>query len=163
MSQGYLFLSYLNICGDDFRDHVRALAAEDAWVVVGSSCDLLPLAGSISKLKVVVPQSGTALWCDMFAACSDSDSASSLSTSPLVHAWLDFLLSPSRAHDSGIQTGASPLELSDGGNGLCDDVDVELDVKGRFLPNKCLLDRSEFLLPLEPNNLTLFLNSMTRS
>lgn len=143
-------------------EHVRALAAEDAWVVVGSSCDLLPLAGSISGLKVVVPQSGTALWCDMFAACAHS-SDSSLGTSPMVNAWLDFLLSPSRAHVNGLQTGVSPLELLDGEGGICGDVDVQLDAKGRFLPNKCLLDRSEFLLPLDPDNLALFMRSMTKS
>ncbi|GMH42374.1 hypothetical protein BSKO_10293 [Bryopsis sp. KO-2023] len=139
-------------------DHVRALAAEDAWIAVGSSSDLLPLAGANSNLRFLVPGSGTALWSDVFVQPSQTDNPDAFGTSPMLNVWLDFVLSPARTHGGGLQGGVAPLELPEGAvqEGVCEGRDVELDSRGRFLPSDCVLRRSEFLLPADRETVRMY-------
>ena len=48
------------------ENHIRAYAAGDVDVIVGSSQDLLPLAQKSSSSRLIVPASGTALWADIW-------------------------------------------------------------------------------------------------
>jgi len=120
------------------RDAGRALAAGDAWVVVGASPDLLPLSSRSSAVSLAAPPSGLPLWADLWcvpaltaAGGGGGRGAAPGTPSPLLPAWLDYCLSPGRA-DAGrgfgaMGGGASPLVLppreggggsSSGGRGL---------------------------------------------
>ena len=58
------------------RDHVRALGTGDVYAVVGTSADLVPLAERAPSVALVAPQSGTALWADLWAVpAASSDTA----------------------------------------------------------------------------------------
>lgn len=116
----------------DGRDLARALAAGDALAAVGSSADLLPLALRSGAVSLAAPASGTALWADLWCVPAfagggagggggsggrdnggESSSASS-GPSPLLPAWFELALTPSRAEPGrGLRGGggASPLLL----------------------------------------------------
>ena len=47
------------------RYYLKPLILKDAWVAVGWSGDILPTIERYPQIKVVVPQSGTALWSDV--------------------------------------------------------------------------------------------------
>ncbi|CAD7698958.1 unnamed protein product [Ostreobium quekettii] len=154
----------------DDREHVRAFAFGDAWLVVGSSLDVMALSATVSQARLFVPASGTTLWADLFVQPSSSKATRDPGEpSPLIPAWLDFILSPSRSvTTTGLKSGLSPLLLPDTGaegapgqacgsgmNGT-EGLNVALDVKGRFLPPGCVLQRSEFLLPLDRETTDLY-------
>jgi spermidine/putrescine-binding protein len=98
------------------RDAGRALAAGDAWVTVGSSTDLGPLAARSGAVALAAPVTGVPLWADLWtvpALASGGDGG--VDPSPLLAAWLDYCLSAGRA-DAGrglgaLSGGASPLML----------------------------------------------------
>lgn len=148
------------------REHVRAFAFGDAWVVVGTSSDIVTLAATVSQARLITPASGTSLWADVFVLPSRIKGGYDAGDpSPLIHAWLDFILSPRRAATTtGLKRGLSPLLLPDPEEGgVCGslhpdwgDINVELDVRGRFMPNRCILERSEFLLPLDRDTEELY-------
>jgi len=106
------------------RDAGRALAAGDAWVTVGSSPDLGPLAARSAAVVLLAPPEGVPLWADLWAVpalASSGASAPPGTPSPLLPAWLDYCLSPGRA-DAGrgfgaMAGGASPLVLPPAGGG----------------------------------------------
>eukprot|EP00210_Caulerpa_lentillifera_P003894 g3720.t1 len=138
-------------------DHVRALLSSDAWVCVGSSLDLMPLCRVVSDLKIVFPQSGTSVWTDFFVIPSNDASnrtqESVHNPSPLLNVWLDYVLSPARSRQgTGFGSGVSPLvfkgSTKSGGENNDNIKDVEIDTKGRFLPNTTLLKRAELPAPL---------------
>ena len=174
------------------HDHTRALAANDVWAIVGSSLDLIPLASRSSNISITAPVSGTALWADLWSvpahasgisgfldsqhrsniqkAKNDRDAAAAGGSqmqgpSPLLPAWFEFALQPSRMQPSrGLQLGASPLQLpghlsassqkehrefvssSEGGSQLI----------GGVMPTKETLMRSEFLLPLDQDTIAMY-------
>ena len=103
------------------RDAGRALAAGDAWVVVGATPDLLPLDSRSAAVTLAAPPSGIPLWADLWcvpalaASGGGGRGAAPGTPSPLLTPWLDFCLSPGRA-DAGrgfgaMNGGASPLVL----------------------------------------------------
>jgi len=172
------------------RDHTRALAANDVWAIVGSSLDLIPLASRSSNISITAPVSGTALWADLWTvpahasgisgvlhsqhrsnmhkAKSDCDAAAAGGSqmqgpSPLLPAWFEFALQPSRMQPSrGLQLGASPLQLP----GQLSSSQKEHDVVsssewgsqliGGVMPEKETLMRSEFLLPLDQDTIAMY-------
>ncbi|HEY9740889.1 MAG TPA: extracellular solute-binding protein, partial [Coleofasciculaceae cyanobacterium] len=59
------------------NNYLQPLLLEDTWVAVGWSTDVLPLRTSYRQIEAIVPQSGTALWADLWvqpASVSDGTS-----------------------------------------------------------------------------------------
>jgi spermidine/putrescine-binding protein len=136
------------------KDHVRAYAAGDVDVIVGSSDDLIPLAQKSSNSVIVIPASGTALFADFWCVPTGAAGGAEDGTpSPLLPAWFELCVSPSRADSaSGLSRGASPLLLPNENRSksrYCSpirDSHVEQLIMGsRELPSVEVLQRSEFL------------------
>jgi spermidine/putrescine-binding protein len=147
-------------------DHVRAMSAGEVDVVVGWSDDLVPLAERAATAELIVPLSGTALWSDTWCVpTAAAGGAEDGSPSPLLPAWLELGLQPSRVRKS-LRGGASPLVLPA--------VDKNFEKKGCFplrpgkfssenaalgdmlFPSDAVLSRSEFLLPLDANTAAMY-------
>ncbi|KAF3449248.1 hypothetical protein FNV43_RR09976 [Rhamnella rubrinervis] len=150
----------------DSMNYLKAFGAGDAWVAVGWSSDVLPVAKRMSNIAVVVPKSGASLWADLWAI----PAASRLKTnkiggrirgpSPLIHQWIEFCLQAARtvpfvqevipgASPSALETTTvePPIELSKGKPRL----DTNL-VAG--LPPPDILAGCEFLEPLSDSTLS---------
>ena len=122
---------------------------------MGSSLELVPLASRSSSLSILDPASGTALWADLWTVPAHASEGQG--PSPLLPAWFEFGLTPSRIRNGGgLQHGASPLQLPEAmfpgstqamqhaqgtssGSGLV----------GNVIPEQQILRGSEFLLPLD--------------
>lgn len=144
------------------HEHTRALTAHDVWAVVGSSTDLAPLATRSFDVSVTAPSSGTVLWADLWTVPAHATGGSRMQgPSPLLSAWLEFGLMPSRVqHSRGLQQGAAPLELPESVSSKSEGVqagtnaDDELD--GGMMPDAQTLMRSEFLLPLDQETIRMY-------
>lgn len=143
------------------HEHTRALTAHDVWAVVGSSTDLSPLASRSFDVSVTAPASGTVLWADLWTVPAHATGGSRMQgPSPLLPAWLEFGLMPSRVqHSRGLQQGAAPLQLpeslttSEGMHAATDDVD---ELLAGTMPDAQTLMRSEFLLPLDQETIRMY-------
>ena len=152
-------------------DHVRAMSAGEVDVVVGWSDDLVPLADRAATAELIVPLSGTALWADTWCVPSAAAGGAEDGTpSPLLPAWLELGLQPSRVRKS-LRGGASPL--------LLPKVDKTFEKKGCFplrrkgesplsagagdaalgdtlMPSDAVLSKSEFLMPLDADTSAMY-------
>ena len=146
-------------------DHVRAMSAGEVDVVVGWSDDLVPLAERAATAELIVPLSGTALWADTWCIpTAAAGGAEDDTPSPLLPAWLELGLQPSRLRRS-LRGGASPLVLPP--------VDKNFEKKkGCFpvrtkaagnaalgeslMPSDAVLSRSEFLLPIDVETAAMY-------
>lgn len=146
------------------RDHTRALAANDVWAIVGSSLDLIPLASRSSNVSITAPVSGTALWADLWTVPAHASGGSQMQgPSPLLPAWFEFALQPSRMQPSrGLQLGASPLQLpgqlssSQEKHVVVSSSEWGSQLIGGVMPEKETLMRSEFLLPLDQETTAMY-------
>jgi putative spermidine/putrescine transport system substrate-binding protein len=117
-------------------DYLQPLLLKDTWVAVGWSTDILPLFKSEPEIGFVVPQSGTALWSDVWVWPTVIDSG----TAKLSQEWIEFWWKPDIAKDLTQFTDA----LSPALKGL----DSSNAVKAALAPNQAWFERSEFLEPL---------------
>lgn len=120
--------------------YLQPLLLGDTWVAVGWSTDILPLLKRNSKLAAVVPQSGTALWADLWACprLAQPDL-------PLVNEWINFCWQPEIAERlSLLSQAASPVLMA------MAPAQRSLDLRGDalLLPSPSILRSSEFLQPL---------------
>ena len=150
------------------HEHTRALTAHDVWAVVGSSTDLAPLAARSADVTVAAPSSGTVLWADLWTVPTHATGGSRMQgPSPLLSAWLEFGLMPSRVqHGRALQQGATPLQLPgtvtsssermQAGTNAVDEL-----IAGR-LPDARTLARSEFLLPQNQETIHMYNSVLER-
>eukprot|EP00252_Welwitschia_mirabilis_P019157 TRINITY_DN4367_c0_g1_i1.p1 TRINITY_DN4367_c0_g1~~TRINITY_DN4367_c0_g1_i1.p1 ORF type:complete len:640 (-),score=123.91 TRINITY_DN4367_c0_g1_i1:379-2298(-) len=104
----------------DRKYYLKAFEAGDVWVAVGWTDSLIPAAKRMSNVAVVVPESGSSLWADLWAIPASNRIQSKKfggrvrGPSPLIHQWLDFCLQPARSvpFELSAFTGASPLCLT---------------------------------------------------
>lgn len=145
------------------REHTRALLANDVWAVVGSSQDLIPLTLRMSNISLVAPVSGVALWADLWAVPKGASGGSSgVGASPLLPAWFEFGLMPSRVdHRRGLQYGGRPLQLpvinsSHGHRDLGDVTESKAELIDGIMPNEQTLSRSEFFMPVDADTTAMY-------
>jgi len=159
------------------KDHVRAYAAGDVDVIVGSSDDLITLAQRSSNSAIVIPASGTALFADVWSVpVGAAGGAEDGIPSPLLPAWFELCLSPVRANAStGLAGGASPLLLpnananaGDNAATVCrpikDKYKEQHVIDSRELPDVDVLRRSEFLestTSLDANTIDMFRHALS--
>ena len=147
------------------HEHTRALAANDVWAVVGSSLDLIPVASRASNIAITAPVSGTALWADLWAVPAHASGGSQMQgPSPLLPAWFEFGLMPSRVQPSrGLHLGGSPLQLpgtlsssQQQDSDAASDLGCGSELIDGVMPEKATLMRSEFLLPLDKETTAMY-------
>jgi len=123
--------------------YLEPLIFGDTWLAVGWSTDILPLLSTYKgKIKAVVPQSGTALWSDMWVKPNLEASNSDLSNQ-----WIDFCWLPQAAKQISLYTnGVAPGIITMKKEEIPRDV---LD-NDTLLPSQKVIDKSEFILNLPP-------------
>jgi putative spermidine/putrescine transport system substrate-binding protein len=117
--------------------YLEPLIIGDTWLAVGWSSDVLQLLARYPQLSVVVPQSGTAIWADLWVRpirASKSDVSSK---------WIDFCWQPDIAKQITLKTrGNSPIfpEITT--------ADIQEPIRSFLQTNRQVFSKSEFLLPL---------------
>ena len=116
-------------------EYLQPLLNKDIWVAVGWSTDILPEAASEPEIGFVVPQSGTALWSDLWVWPTVGPGAERL-----IQEWVEFWWKPEVAQALTQFTDAlSPALKSFSGSG---------NEKEALWPTQSWFERSEFLDPL---------------
>lgn len=121
--------------------YLEPLILEDTWVAVGWSTDILPAIAQEPDLQAVFPESGTALWADLWVqaqAQPEHDPAA-------VSEWINFWWGETVATNLSQFTSARSPFLS---SNLTEKAQSHL-----LAANSDRLERSEFLLPLAPTTL----------
>ncbi len=122
--------------------YLEPLLLGDTWAAVGWSTDVLPLLESQRHLAVVVPQSGTALWADLWVQAA---APASEAVRDLMNEWIDFCWNPAIAGQfSLVSRAVSPIVPSLDRSTL----PQSLQDNSILLPPPEVLERCEFLEPL---------------
>ncbi len=128
--------------------YLQPLLLEDTWLAVAWSADVLPLLEQ-GKLGAVIPNSGTALWADLWVRPADAPGRATLAPvtddMPLVKEWIEFCWRPRGASQlSALTSAASPmLETLP-----VKDFPAALRQNPILNPDPQVLNRSECLEPL---------------
>ncbi|MEH2193923.1 MAG: extracellular solute-binding protein [Nostoc sp.] len=129
------------------NNYLEPLIMGDTWLAVGWSSDVLQVLGRYPQLGVVIPQSGTAMWADLWVR------PAGVTKDTLSDQWIDFCLQPSIAKQISVLTKSnSPIST----NITASDIQepflslLQSDVYDG-LRLRTVFDKSEFLLPLPPS------------
>ncbi|MEH2008954.1 extracellular solute-binding protein [Nostoc sp.] len=137
------------------NNYLEPLIMGDTWLAVGWSSDILPVLGRYPQLAAVIPQSGTAIWADLWVRPKGITWVGSegIIRGTLSKQWIDFCWQPSIAKQISVLTKSnSPIST----NITASDIQEPLwnllhsDVYDGLRLGK-VLDKSEFLLPLLPS------------
>ncbi|WP_017654923.1 extracellular solute-binding protein [Fortiea contorta] len=121
------------------NNYLEPLIIGDTWLTVGWSDDVVPVLGRYPQLVAVIPQSGTAMWADMWVRPN-------VSQATLSYQWIDFCWQPNIAKQISLLTKSnSPIST----NIVASDIQEQL--RNLLLNNREVFDKSEFLLPLSPS------------
>lgn len=118
--------------------YLQPLILGDTWLAIGWSTDVLPAMQRHRQIGAVIPQSGTALWADLWVRPAGLAANQSLDQQ-----WIDFCWRPQIAQEISLLTKANspiPLQLKPGY--------IQAILRPLLIPDTQVLDRSEFLLPL---------------
>jgi putative spermidine/putrescine transport system substrate-binding protein len=126
--------------------YLEPLLLGDTAVALAWSNDILPIMQSHREIKAVVPQSGTALWADVWVKPAVLNAQSNSSeTDKLLKQWIDFCWQEKSAHEISLFTpGASPVLVG------VDHAKLPKDLQENrlLLPEASVVKKSEFLEPL---------------
>jgi putative spermidine/putrescine transport system substrate-binding protein len=123
----------------DSQNYLEPLITGDTWLAVGWSHDIIPVISRYQKFAAVVPQSGTAIWTDLWV------SPKGVSNDGLAYQWLDFCLQPNTSKQIALLTKSnSPVD-----NAMVLG-DIQKQLQNLFLTDAEILAKSEFILPLPP-------------
>ncbi|AFZ25741.1 spermidine/putrescine-binding periplasmic protein [Cylindrospermum stagnale PCC 7417] len=119
------------------NNYLEPLIIGDTWLAVGWSSDIVPLLGRYPQLTVVIPQSGTAIWADLWVRPTGVGKAS------LPYQWIDFCWQPNIAKQISLLTKSnSPISTNIVAS------DIQEPLQNLLLTNPQIFQKSEFLLPL---------------
>ena len=122
---------------------VQPLLVKDVALIVGWSTDLLPLTNLDRDLRIMLPQSGTALWADLWVRPSQA----AQDNLQAAENWVNFCWQPDRV-DLFSRFGQATSPLAQASPHLQDQ-----DNHSTILnPSPEWLDRCEFVLPLPPSS-----------
>ncbi|MFM2313900.1 MAG: hypothetical protein RLZZ04_3176 [Cyanobacteriota bacterium] len=135
-------------------DHyLEPLTLGDTWVAVAWSTDILPLLKRYPEIEFVIPESGTALWADLWVkpqlpkVLLAGDSADKSNQTKTAAEWIDYCWQPQTAKQISLFTdGISPILAT------LPPQEIPKDLQDNVFINSPVLhsDQSEFLLPLKP-------------
>lgn len=118
--------------------YLQPLIEGDSWLALGWSTDILPILNRY-KLKAIIPQSGTALWANIWVSPKLSPNNSG------IQEWMNQFLNPDLALKlSQFTDTASPLLITANQESL----PASILKSGVKFPDPTVLANSEFLLPL---------------
>jgi putative spermidine/putrescine transport system substrate-binding protein len=123
--------------------YLQPLLLGHTWVAVGWSNDVIPLLQRNYKLASVVPQSGTAVWADLWVRPTRAAASPTQSEQRSLPAqWIDFCWQPDVVKRLALLSdAASPMLV---GKSLGEQQRIEQVL----LPDPKILQQSEFLQPL---------------
>jgi putative spermidine/putrescine transport system substrate-binding protein len=122
-------------------NYLQPLLLGQTWLAVGWSTDILQAMKRNYKLRTIVPQSGTALWADLWVRPASPPSAS---PAPLLHQWIDFCWQDKIAEQLSLQSqGISPRFLNP-----TQKLPATLQKLPALAVDDRTLEKSEFLLPV---------------
>ncbi|MBE9008266.1 extracellular solute-binding protein [Fortiea sp. LEGE XX443] len=117
--------------------YLEPLIIGDTWLAVGWSTDILPLLARYPRLSVVIPQSGTAIWADLWVRPTKA------SKNEISSNWIDFCLQPEIAKQIMLKTRSnSPISPDIAA------ADIQEPIRSLLQTNYQVFNKSEFLLPL---------------
>jgi putative spermidine/putrescine transport system substrate-binding protein len=121
--------------------YLQPLILGDTWLAIGWSNEIIPIMQRHRQIAAVIPQSGTALWADLWAnpAQTNSDRA-------LEYQWIDFCWQP-RIAQQILLLGKTNSPISR----LIDPNNIQAELRPLLVPNDNILAESEFLRPLTPD------------
>lgn len=130
----------------DSNSYLKPLILGDTWLAVGWSTDISPEVQYQNGLAAVVPESGTALWSDLWVKPAEVQSSP---TATLADNWIDFCWLPQVATQLSLLTGTtSPIILGMNPQEL----PQSLRENPLLFPDQAILKKSDFLEPLSPNS-----------
>ncbi|MEH2386664.1 MAG: extracellular solute-binding protein [Nostoc sp.] len=122
------------------NNYLQPLIMGDTWLAVGWSSDVLPVLGRYPQLAAVIPQSGTAIWADLWVR------PAGITTNTLSTQWIDFCWQRSTAKQISLLTKSnSPISRDIVAS------DIEEPLWSLLESNRQIFNKSEFLLPLPPS------------
>lgn len=125
-------------------NYLQSLITGDTWLAVGWSNDILPLVKTRKDIAAVIPKSGTALWANLWVK-----PAATAETS-LTEKWIDFCWEPEIAEQMSLITQATS-PIIPGINST--ELTSEIKDNSLLLPPEDILEKSDFLYPLEDSNI----------
>lgn len=130
------------------RAYLQPLVLKDVWVAVGWSNDIAPIVEKYPYFEAVVPESGTALWADLWVKPAGGRDAEGMQS--LRERWIDFCWQEKAVQQISLFTpAASPILL----NGDRKKLPQSLQKDSLILPKAEIVGQSEFILPLPPESL----------
>jgi putative spermidine/putrescine transport system substrate-binding protein len=126
-------------------NYLQPLTMGDTWVAVGWSTDAIDLIQKNSNLGAIVPQSGTAIWADLWVQPTIKNKSATVDRLKLAHQWIDYSIQPQASNQISLFTpGTAPLLTSLNRDRILPDIQRNRLI----LPPKTILDKSEFIYPL---------------
>jgi putative spermidine/putrescine transport system substrate-binding protein len=131
--------------------YLESLIIGDTWLAVGWSSDVLPLLARYPQLSVVIPQSGTAIWADLWVRPTKA------SKNDISSKWIDFCLQPEIAKQITLKTKSnSPIFPEITG------ADIQEPIRSLLKTNRQVFDKSEFLLALPTSSANQYESLFTK-
>lgn len=137
----------------DSNNYLKPLILGDTWLAVGWSTDISPEVQYQNDLVAVVPQSGTALWTDVWvkpASVPSNGDKDGNATPTLADRWIDFCWQPQVATQMSLLTDTtSPIVV-----GMKpEELPKALRNNSLLLPSNTILENSNFIQPLSKSSL----------
>lgn len=124
----------------DSQRYLEPLIMGDTWLAVGWSNDVLPVIGRYPQLATVIPQSGTAIWADMWVRPVN------VKEDDLAYKWINFCWQPNIAEQILLLTKTnSPISTK------IASANIQQALRNLLINNNEIFAKSEFLLPLPPD------------
>jgi putative spermidine/putrescine transport system substrate-binding protein len=117
--------------------YLEPLIIGDTWLAVGWSHDVLPAILRYPQLAAVIPQSGTAIWSDLWVQPAGNK------REDLPYQWLDFCLTANISKDISLLTKTNSPILENLGK-----TNIQEPLGNLLQSNYDTFKKSEFLLPL---------------
>ena len=120
--------------------YIEPLILGDTWLAVGWSNDIVSLLSRYPQLSVIIPNSGTALWADLWVQPKGNDKED------LSSKWIDYCWEPKIAKQIALLTKANSPISTDITKITASEIPQPL--QNLLLPNPDIFNKSEFLIPL---------------
>lgn len=117
--------------------YLEPLLTGDTWLAVGWSDDVLPVLTHYPQLAVAIPQSGTAIWADLWVQPKGKE------VKNLSYQWIDFCWTGDIAKDISVLTKTNAPTST-----KINPSDMPQPLPELLQTNTEVFDKSEFLLPL---------------
>jgi putative spermidine/putrescine transport system substrate-binding protein len=122
----------------DSSKYLEPLLLGDTLLCVGWSHDILPVITRYPQLSAIIPESGTAIWADMWV-----NPINSQNQVDLISQWINFYWQSDIAKKVSVLTKAnSPIPTT------ITTEDIQPQLQKLLVSNQVLLEKSEFILPL---------------